>query len=91
MLVKFDASDSFANQVKAMTGRATASKAFEKAAEDYLQLVEQVKQLKAQIAKLEATNAMQHDLMTHAKNAAQEFINHLIPPKTHRKKIAVVK
>lgn len=88
MLIKFDAPDELAEQIKGITGSAVASKAFLSAAQQFLTLRARVKQLEQQnviaqqqadkkIAKLQEQCELKDAVILKAQDAARTLLNHV--------------
>lgn len=88
MLIKFDAPDDFAEQIKGITGSAVASKAFLSAAQQFLTLRARVKQLEQQnmiaqqqadkkIAKLQEQCELKDAVILNAQVAAKTLLDHV--------------
>lgn len=74
MLIKFEADESLVAQVKALTGQAVGSKAFHAAASEALSMLEQIMQLKQQVADLRATVQTQRRVIEAARSSAAQLL-----------------
>ncbi|TBW03702.1 hypothetical protein E0E52_14525 [Azotobacter chroococcum] len=75
MLVKLhDVDDSLVAKVKALTGQATASKAFQFAAVDALQMVDEIRDLRRQVDDLRTTVEVQRQTLEAARSSASKLL-----------------
>ncbi|MNZ80978.1 hypothetical protein D3C78_996330 [compost metagenome] len=74
MLIKFDADDALVSQIKALTGQAVGSKAFHAAACQSLEMLDDIRGLRAQVAQLRETVAVQRRTIEAARSAAAQLL-----------------
>ncbi len=77
MLVKFEADQTFADRIKTLTGQAVASKAFYSAASDALELVEEVRDLRRQLADAHRQIQVQKQVIERARDSAAALLDHV--------------
>jgi len=77
MLIKFDAEQPMVDILKMHTGQRVASKAYKIAAEDVPGLVEEVRQLRRQIADLRQVVAVQKQTIDRAADSARALLDHV--------------